>query len=43
VSKFYTEIIEWVNSAPTKIDHLGWAAVSEDDAVASLSEVYKVI
>ena len=39
VSKFYTEIIKWVNSAPTKIDHLGWAAVSEDDAIASLKNV----
>ena len=42
VSTFLTEIIKWVKLASTKSKNLGWAAVSEDDAVDSLSEVYKI-
>ena len=42
VSKYINEIVEWAGSAHTTIDHLGWADISEDEAIASLSEVYKI-
>ena len=42
VNKFISDITKWVGSSSINIDHLGWAAVSEHGAIASLSEVYKV-
>ena len=42
VNKYITDIIQWVGSAPTAVDHLGWGGISEKDALASLSKVYKV-
>jgi len=42
VNKYIDDIIEWVGSAPTAVNHLGWGGVSEKDALASLSKVYKV-
>ncbi|XP_065894129.1 interferon-induced very large GTPase 1-like isoform X2 [Dysidea avara] len=42
VSMYIEEIIHWAKSADTPIDHLGWEGVSESDAIASLSEVYKI-
>ena len=42
VHKYIADIIQWVRSAPTAVDKLGWGGVSEKDALASLSKVYKI-
>ena len=42
ISHYLKNIIKWVGSAPTSIDHLNWGAVSQKMAVDSLSEVYKI-
>ena len=42
ISRYLSDIIEWAGAAPTSISHLNWGAVSQEMAVASLSEVYKI-
>ena len=42
ISCYLKEIIKWTGAAPTPIDHLNWGAVSQEMAIASLSEVYKI-
>ena len=42
ISHYLNDIIQWAGAAPTSINHLNWGAVSQEMAVASLSEVYKV-
>ena len=42
ISHYLKDIIEWARATPTKISHLNWGAVSQEMAVASLSEVYKI-
>ena len=42
ISCYLKEIIKWAGAAPTSIDHLNWGAVSQEMAIASLSEVYKI-
>ena len=42
ISHYLDDIIKWAGAAPTSIDHLNWGAVSQEMAVASLSEVYKI-
>ena len=42
ISHYLNDIVEWAGAAPTSINHLNWGAVSQEMAVASLSQVYKV-
>ena len=42
IYSYLREIVEWVGAEPTSIDHLNWEAVSQEMAVASLSEVYEI-
>ena len=42
ISRYLKDIIQWAGAAPTSISHLRWKSVSQEMAVASLSEVYKI-
>ena len=42
ISCYLKEIIKWTGADPTSIGHLNWGAVSQEMAIASLSEVYKI-
>ena len=42
IFNYLDEITEWARAVPTPIDHFNWGAVSQEMAVASLSEVYKI-
>ena len=40
IATYNTEIVEWVEAAPTPVDEEGWNEITEEDAIDNLSETY---
>ncbi|XP_065900804.1 interferon-induced very large GTPase 1-like isoform X2 [Dysidea avara] len=40
IATYNTEIVEWIHAAPTPVDAEGWNSITEEDAIANLSEAY---